>query len=291
MEPTILLVDMSNIYWSHFYELSKVEPDKDSSNLFRHTILVKLLHLKQKFNVRGNQIFLCFDSPKSWRKEIFPYYKARRAKSREKQEDLNFEKFFKLIDEMTEELKIFPFHNIKVERCEGDDIIAILLKRLDKEKCCIISKDADFYQLQLFPGFLMQYDPIEKKVIPKSNDPWIDLQKKILMGDSGDDVPNVRSDDDVFVTAEKRQKPLGPKAVEKIMIEGIENFLKTENLYRNWNRNRRLIDLSKIPQIIENTIIHKYVTSNIVKDRITVMAYFEQKSLKVLSGRLNEFFC
>ena len=101
----------------------------------------------------------------------------------------------------------FPYKNMRVDRCEGDDIIATLVKRFHlDEEIVIVSSDKDFLQLQKYDG-VVQYCPRSKKFLNCENPDYY-LFEHIVTGDNSDGVPNVFSDDDVFIDEEKRHKRL-----------------------------------------------------------------------------------
>jgi hypothetical protein len=76
----------------------------------------------------------CFDSYDSWRKKDFPYYKANRKKSREVS-DIDWDKFFKNLNQIKQDLKeFFPYYVIEVPHCEGDDVIAVLTEHIKTKK-------------------------------------------------------------------------------------------------------------------------------------------------------------
>ena len=77
------------------------------------------------------------------------------------------------------------------------------------------------------------------------------LLEHILKGDQGDGIPNILSDDDTFVT-DKRQKPLTQKKIDTIYLEGIP--IADLPLVKNYSRNQKLVDLSKIPDNIQKQV-------------------------------------
>ena len=81
----------------------------------------------------------------------------------------------------------------------------------------IVSNDKDFQQLQRYPN-VHQYSPLKKTQLVCEN-PEKFLLEHIIKGDVSDGVPNILSDDDVFVNKEKRQKPCGGKKVNQIMVQ------------------------------------------------------------------------
>ena len=93
------------------------------------------------------------------------------------------------------------------------------------------------------------------------------------------------SADDVFVKGE-RQKPVTKKQLEEWTdIDNIPLGAETKKYY---NRNKKLIDLSQIPQTIETNIINTYKNYK-VKDRSLLLNYFIDKKLKSLIDKINDF--
>jgi len=51
-------------------------------DLFRHMVLNTIRSLRTKFKEYG-ELVICCDDRKVWRKDVFPFYKANRKKTRE----------------------------------------------------------------------------------------------------------------------------------------------------------------------------------------------------------------
>ena len=67
-----------------------------------------------------------------WRKEIFPYYKQNRKKSRESS-NLDWDSIFQTLNKIRDEIKEnFPYKTIEVMNAEADDIIASLVFKMSK---------------------------------------------------------------------------------------------------------------------------------------------------------------
>ena len=151
------------------------------------------------------------------------------------------------------------------------------------EQILILSKDGDFKQLQRFAN-VKQFDPISNVWIT-TPDPGKYLLEHIMRGEPavGDAIPNVFSPDDSFVM-NKRQKSLTKGRMEALMRLEFES----EDVKRNFERNRMLIDLSYIPNDIKAAIMNKYnETTN--KDRSKLMNYFIEFRLKTLMSNINDF--
>ena len=160
----------------------------------------------------------------------------------------------------------------------------------DGVKIIIASRDKDFKQL--LNSAVSLWDVRDWKWI-KCDNPKTYLIKHILMGDAGDDIPNVRSDSDTFITEGKRQKPCGPKTVEKILQDGLEDYIRSEGLLSNFKRNKRLIRLSKstIPDIVWNGVIESYTAQEEKKGNYMLLAkYFSTNRMRQLQKSIDKFF-
>jgi hypothetical protein len=142
----------------------------------------------------------------------------------------------------------------------------------------IISGDQDFLQLQKYKT-VEQYAPVTKKML-RENDPENYLYEHIMRGDFGDGVPNVLSTDDCLVSG-VRQKP--------ITAIRLAEWKKTDlNLLENYQRNKRLIDFSEIPESIESQIINSFVMQP-DKDRSKLYDYFMKHRMKQLLIQIEDF--
>jgi len=249
--------------------------------LFRHMVINSLRSYKQKFQSEYGEIVIACDDRNYWRKQVFPYYKANRKKNRDASE-INWNQVFDIFNTIKAEIKeYFPYRVIQVESAEADDIIATLVTENKDKTILILSADKDFVQLQKY-ATVRQYDPIRKKWIKEDN-PQQYLYEHILKGDQGDGIPNILSDDDTFVT-DKRQKPMTQKKIDLFKSEGISH----EMLKRNFARNELLVDLTKIPENIRNSVINKYNEEN-GKDRSKLFNYFISHNLKLLMDSVGDF--
>jgi hypothetical protein len=148
----------------------------------------------------------------------------------------------------------------------------------------ILSSDKDFAQLQRFPN-VEQYSPILKKVI-KEPLPLAQLKQLIIRGDKSDCIPNILSFDDCFVTG-TRQKPITEAKIINWMNQSPEDFCNEEML-RNFRRNEMLIDLTKIPESLKQTILDTYEAAK-GKSKQEFMNYFIANRLKNLINVMDEF--
>lgn len=255
-----------------------------SKDLCRHLVLNSIRAVVHKFKKEYGEVIICCDSRKYWRKEIFPFYKAGRKKAREKS-DLDWSVIFEVLDEVRADLKtIFPYKVVHVDRAEADDVIGTLVPRLSAhEPVIIISSDGDFKQLHQYQN-VKQYNQM-LGVFVKCDNPQAELKEKILTGDAGDGIPNILSNDDVFVLGH-RQNRLTAKKKEGILTEDFNN--PNIEHYRNIQRNKLLIDLTNTPQEIKDEIIEQYDAPK-VGNRQLMMKYFIEKKLVKLLEVIDEF--
>ena len=277
----MILLDFSQTMIGSFMAMGKgsivVEED-----LLRHTVLNSIRQYKHQFrHVDHGGFVICCDSPKNWRKESFPEYKANRKKRRET-DSTDWTSLFEFLHQMIADLReYFPYKVMRVERAEADDIIAVLTQEEMKNPTTIISSDKDFIQLQKYEG-VQQWSPLTKSFV-KGN-PEESLWEKLIKGDVGDGVPNILSSDDTLVTEGKRQRPVSKKKMELWKTDRSD---WNEDMKRNFNRNEMMVDLEKTPESIRINIINQFREQGPPHGRL--MEYFTEKRLKNLMEHLDEF--
>ena len=82
----------------------------------------------------------------------------------------------------------------------------------------------------------------------------------------------------------EKQKPMTKKRLDEYSC--IDNH--TDEISKNWQRNKKLIDLSQIPQVYEDAIINSY-RSYKVNDRSKLLTYFIENKLKSLMENIGDF--
>ena len=294
----MILVDFNQTLISNLMANIGSNPNADiNEDLIRHMVLSSILMYKRKFGQDyGNLVFAC-DDRNYWRKDVFPFYKSNRKKTRDKS-DFDWKLIFNTLNKIRDEIKKhFNYVVIQVDRAEADDVIGSLVFRSQKkdfvseglfeepEQIMIVSGDKDFVQLQKFSN-VKQYSPIQKRLIT-TDDPDKFIKEHIMRGDSGDGVPNFLSDDDVFIQDGKRQSPIYKKKLEVWLNESPEEFCDSEML-RNYHRNKQLIDLDCIPRDIQDKIVEEYEKGPHPEDP-NLFNYFIKKQLKHLMESISEF--
>ena len=177
-----------------------------------------------------------------------------------------------------------PYKFVEIYGAEADDIIGVLCSEYSEE-IMIISGDKDFIQLQKFPN-VKQFSTITKKTVNGEN-PGGFLKEHIFKGDTSDGVPNVLSPDNTF-TDGLRQKPLAKKKIASWMEHDFEDVAPNDEVKRNYQRNRKLIDLTYTPEELSSEIIDTYKEAP-YGDRSKLLNYFIHKRLRNLTESIGEF--
>jgi hypothetical protein len=282
----MIIFDYNQVAISNLMEQIGSSKTQVEEGLVRHMILNTIRTYVKKFkDSYGPEVVIACDNKNYWRRDIFPHYKASRKKTREASGH-DWNSIFECLNKVRDELRDHsPYKVITVDTCEADDIIATLVEKYsNNEKVMILSSDKDFAQLQKFSN-VEQYSPILKKYI-KEPLPAAQLKQLIIRGDKGDGIPNILSADDVFV-AGGRQKPITETKIISWMNQAPKEFCN-EEMYRNYIRNETLIDLTKIPQNLQDEILHKYEDTK-SKTKQDFMNYMIANRLKNLLEVLDDF--
>ena len=278
----MIIVDINQIMISNLMVTIHRDNLELSEDLIRHMVLNSLRGHNKKFRKEYGQMVIACDSGNVWRRQAFPNYKAGRKANREKSEH-DWTMIFDLLSKVKNEIKQFlPYKVIEVESVEADDIIAVLCRRTN-EKVLILSGDKDF--IQLHNDRIKQYNPVLNKFVGQGENPSLYIREHILKGDRSDGIPNVLSDDNVFIEG-RRQRPLSKKKIEAWCNEIVPTFNEEEQ--KNYDRNKTLIDLNCIPKELEDKINREFENFE-VATRDKILGYFINKKLKTLIESIDEF--
>lgn len=274
IEKTALIFDTHNLIFRTLFVAHSKEPLDLTFRYWKVLMLQSIYNAVKKF--KPSRLIFALDQGDSWRKSYYSDYKEQRKAGRD-ESPIDFDKFFPIVNEFFDAFKT-TFSNTYVlnyEGCEGDDIIAVLVKDvLPDWKCTCISTDRDMYQLYKHKNY-KQYDPIKKTTISCLN-PSKYLLTKIIMGDKGDNIPAIAD-------------RVGIKTAEK-MLENLSEELKDKSKADNFERNKVLIDFDCIPDNIRDTIknsFNSYETSEF-KGR-ALMDFFAKVNTNGLVAYLQEY--
>ena len=111
------------------------------------------------------------------------------------------------------------------------------------------------------------------------------IREHVIKGDKSDGIPNFLSADDSFVQG-VRQKPISQKKLVKWVEQDPTTFCETDDQYRNYCRNRTLIDFDYVPEEIEHEIMQQFNSLNI-SEKTVPLEYFQEHELNDL---MQEYF-
>jgi hypothetical protein len=280
----MIIFDFNQIVIANLMEQIGSSKKPVEESLVRHMILNTIRANIRKFREYGEVVIAC-DNKKYWRRDVFPYYKANRKKSRA-DSGHDWASIFECLHKVKDELKTYsPYKVIDVDGAEADDVIGVLARKFaPHEKVMILSSDKDFVQLQIYPN-VSQYSPTMKKVI-KTEDAGKQLKELIISGDKSDGIPNILSDDNCLVEGVRQ------KSITKVRMSEMLNTVipldGNDTMKRNWSRNQQLIDLTYTPDQIVSDVISKYEEIK-PATRQQFMNYMIANRLKNLIEVIDEF--
>jgi 5'-3' exonuclease len=267
MIPTFIFVDGSYYNFYRYYALLQwwkiTKPDELLEDPYQNAeFLAKFRkthvdHLKQipnklRLNKTCNPILIVGKDCKReeiWRMKHFAGYKGTRD---DKKGDFKGGPFFKMAYQDNLFLEGGAKAILKHPHLEADDCIALSVKYLLQKygtscQIYIITSDKDYLQLSTDNVHLynLSYKNIAASKSSTGN-PETDLQIKIIMGDSSDNIPSIFP-------------KCGPKTAQKC-IDDSAFFLKkmSENpeIYqKQYELNQLLVDFNKIPDYLKTEFI------------------------------------
>lgn len=196
-----------------------------------------------------------------WRNNLYPAYKGTRGDYSDAKNPPG--PFFKMVyeEKLFHKIQNVDLITLYNENLEADDCLAICSKYiLERNKnmtelytVYIITSDTDYMQL-LQPNLYL-YNLKFKPVNTEKNSlgsPQKDLLYKIIIGDKSDNIPSVFP-------------KCGPKKTKQYIddIAKFENDLIKLNGHEQYKLNRRLIDFTQIPKILEEDIIQQCINKNV----------------------------
>jgi 5'-3' exonuclease len=257
--PTFIFVDGSYFcfyryyallnWWKNAYPEEPLEDPFQNEKFvekFKKTFVDSLQQIPKKLKIdkKINPIMVVGKDCKReniWRNELFPKYKANRENSKE--DGFMGGPFFK----MAYEEQLFQQGGaqaiLKHSKLEADDCIALSVKYLLNQypEChiYIITSDRDYLQLNAHNVDL--YNLAFKNIAENKSstgDSKNDLEIKIIMGDTSDNIPSVFP-------------KCGPKTAQKC-LEDPEFFKKkmadNPEYYKQYELNKKLVDFNNIPE-------------------------------------------
>lgn len=280
-------------------DMKKGKDTKKMQDIIRHVTLKSLATYLRDYRKYG-QLILCCDTPPLWRKKVFKYYKKHRAKDRE-ESTLDWDTILQFVSELQHDLEtVFPYPVVKAVGAEGDDCIGVLAEYFstredetesenpldaltgDPPVVLILSSDHDYKQC-LKRKNIKQWSIIQKKWVLNTDPDF--LFNKIVAGDKGDGVPSVLMEDDWFVNGEGRAKSVTKAVYEKFKdYDALDDEEK-----RRFERNKDMIDFSRIPIQVKDSIIESYTSWKKTTKKQDIMNYLIKHRCRELLDRIGDF--
>ena len=224
------------------------ENDEFVLAFFRHfeNDMAKII---KKFKTIKSNIIFCCDCFRTdiWRNDIYKDYKMTRAKKQ------NFNTLiFNLFKTYISNHDYYCCDNDKLE---ADDVTYLIQKKIkeDYKNCSIVIVTNDNDYLQMYDTnttiINMQFKDISLRI--KAN-PDIELEFKIIYGDKSDNIPKIQ-------TGLNKEKAI---KIASMNDSNKNKYLEDNQLMDKYILNRKLVDLSQIPQNLSDDFYSKY---NIIK--------------------------
>ena len=277
---TYILVDTANTF---FRARHVINGDADIKlGMAFHITLNSIRKAWQQFN--GSHVIFCLEG-RSWRKDYYEPYKRNRAEARaahnereQEEERVFWEAFDTFKNFISEKTNCTVLQNPQLE---ADDLIAGWIQSHPNDNHVIISTDTDFVQL-ITPN-VKQYNGVMEHVIthegifddkgrpvidkktkepkPAPDPEWL-LFEKCMRGDTSDNVfsayPGVRTkgtNKKVGLTEAFEDRKSKGFAWNNLMLQRwTDHEDKEHRVLEDYERNRRLIDLSYQPDHIKEII-------------------------------------
>ena len=317
---TYILVDTANTF---FRARHVINGDADIKlGMAFHITLNSVRKAWQDFG--GSHVIFCLEG-RSWRKDFYTPYKAQRAEARaahterEAEEEKVFWEAFDTFKEFISEKTNCTV--LRHEQLEADDLIAGWIQSHPHDNHVIISTDTDFVQLiapnvSQYNGVMEHHithegvfdakgkpviDKKTKEAKPAPNPEWL-LFEKCMRGDTSDNVfsayPGVRTkgtSKKVGLTEAFEDRTSKGYAWNNLMLQRWTDHNGVEHrVLEDYERNRRLIDLSHQPdnikEIIKDTInTATSVNKNISQVGIRLMKFCHLYDLKKIADQAQAY--
>jgi len=181
------------------------------------TYLKMIIGYLKKIEVTLDDKIIIAEDYGSWRKDIDKNYKAQRKDYRESKEDADFWRdTFKNFNELIPKLEqCLPWNFVKIYKMEADDVASVAIRFLEADEKVLVSSDEDWQMLCSFPNVRV-FSPYTKKYKEVKN------PEKIL--------------------------------IKKIKGDISDNLLEVPKTDAEWEKRKMIVDLTHLPQHIEQII-------------------------------------
>ena len=254
---SMLFTNYQNPYL-HGLEIDLTDEKSVKHGLLNVFISRFLDHLIQ-FN--PSKIVMAMEGKRCWRKLIYPEYKMNRTHD---SWELTFDyyEFCRFRDEVAQTISsLVGTHIIKVDGCEGDDVLAVVAKecRDHFDNIVISSGDRDITQLTKYPNVKVFDSKDQEFKTPLNGDVKMFLECKSVGGDKGDNI--------FGLLLEGKTRRIGKDGAAKFINRAdgsLYDYCDSLGVLDQYLLNRQLMDLDYIPQDVYDRASEAVKTSEIV---------------------------
>ena len=232
MPNKVIVIDSGYVMFSAIHVFRKTY-SMPATDLYLSMILGYLRILNATID---DTIIIAQDSFKgSWRRSVYPEYKAQRKANREAQEDKEWwdEVWREFAEQRKELARGLPWHWVTVSRVEADDIASVACRYYKDKEVILVSSDSDWGMLLEYPN--VKILSIKTKQFKEVKNPLSILKDKIENGDVADNILG-------------KPHNVGEEEVRKKIVSLLELPLEVENAIK-WelsNLNIKNADISVI---------------------------------------------
>ena len=258
----IVLIDQSYYVFNRYYatynwfsrrnleiiDFNNIEENTEFTLAFFRHFESDIKKIIKKYKTSKSNIIFCCDCSRSdiWRNKIYQDYKINRVK-KQNFNSIMFNLFKNYISNN-------DYNYCECDNLEADDITYIIQKKIKDEFnnpiIIIITNDNDYLQMYDKNTIIinMQFKDISLRI---KNNPLIELEFKIIYGDKSDNIPKIQ----LGLNKENAFKLALMSNIDK------QKYLIDNNLIDKYELNKKLVDLTEIP---ENLIINFNNKYNII---------------------------
>lgn len=279
----MIFIDLSGLFYLSIFRLEKNNIEITANNLER-SLAQSIYWFKQKYATEYGQVVICCDSKSNWRREVFPYYKQRRRDKRS-QDDKDWDSIFDMFSVVKASFKQnLQEVVLEIDDLEGDDLIALGTKYINKRPHLIISSDKDMLQLTALPGVKLWH------VLHQDFETFDERAHilQLLKGDRSDGVPSILCEDDHFVNENAPTKRLTKKYTEAVSAPTEAEIRRVfadqpdlEKIVEHFKRNLLLIDLDYIPAKYKDIFKKEFVKAYNLAMTHNSNAYFAELGINM----------
>lgn len=215
-----------------------------------------------------SKVVFALEGRRCWRFDAYSGYKSTRTR-----EDwdlvFTYSEFKKVRDEFALKLAgIFGCHVVKHDRCEGDDILAIVSRsaRNDFDNVIVSTGDRDMLQLTRDKNIFIFDSKDQEFKYPPNNDVRYFLDLKSVGGDRGDSIGGI-------VLPGKTKAVGKAKFIEKAAGD-LHTYCESLGVLDQYLRNRELVDFDYIPMDILTDVVE-----SLYENKPMTCNYFDRYSL------------